>query len=232
MTNFLANFKKEEGASAILVIVMMVVLLVFGLAVVTTSLSNVRLGERKQAWLSEYYELEAAAEKELAWLDALLLQAEADAKAYMLSDDYIDDYMLDSPGNDAASVAAIKAQVFALSYDDFMMSALSEAIMGNEEMVFYHGEQDLDAVFAGQALRPSRLEFSVNLPESNYDKHIQVTVELLCADGDNLSDSMSLNKRYVISRHTQQQEAFQYDESLDFENPFEEDSMDANPFNQ
>ena len=225
MMNFLNQFKKENGASSILVIIMMVVLMVFGLAVLTTSLSNIRLGERKQAWLSEYYELEAVAAKELASIDALLIRAEVVAKNYMLTDDYIHDYMLDGPVD-----VATKARLFALAYDNLMMIYLSEAIMGNDQMVFYHGEQDLEEVLSGQSLQPSRLEFSVNLPESKYDKHIQITLELLSAEGDNLLDSMTINKRYTITRHTQQQEAFQYDESLDFEDPFEEEIPEANPF--
>lgn len=229
MKHCLNHFKKEEGASAILVIIMMVVLMVFGLAVLTTSLSNVRLGQRKQAWLAEYYELEAVAAKQLASIDALLLQAEGEAKSYMLTDDYIDDYMLDSP-IDAAAMATTKAQLFALTYDEFMMVALSEATAGNEQIFFRHGEQNLEEVLSGQPLKPSYLEFSVNLPESNYDKHIQITLEILSAEGDHLSDVMSFNKRYIITRHTQQQEAFQYNENFDFDDPFEEENMDANPF--
>ncbi len=49
---------RKRGATSILVIIMMVVLLVLGLAILTTSLSGVRLAQKKQDWLQSYYKLE------------------------------------------------------------------------------------------------------------------------------------------------------------------------------
>lgn len=52
---------KRKGATSILVIVLMVVLIVLGLAILTTSLSGVRLAQKKQNWLQSYYGLETQA---------------------------------------------------------------------------------------------------------------------------------------------------------------------------
>lgn len=218
---------EENGASAILVIIMMVVLLVFGLAVLTTSLSNVRLGERKKAWLSEYYLLEAEAAMELAYIDGLLLQAEAQTHSYMASDAYVDDYMLDGP-----VAGASRQQIFALAYDDAVMTLLSQATESNDAMVFYYSPQDMEAVMDGQPLETSRLDLDIELPESKYDKHIQITLSLLSPQGETIRDDGSMKRRYIISSHVQQQEAFRYDDSFDFEDPFQEDSTDANPFEE
>lgn len=52
---------RKKGATSILVIVLMVVLIVLGLAILTTSLSGVRLAQKKQNWLQSYYGLETQA---------------------------------------------------------------------------------------------------------------------------------------------------------------------------
>lgn len=57
----LKSTSKQSGATSILVIVMMVVLIVLGLAILTTSLSGVRLAQKKQSWLISYYTLEKEA---------------------------------------------------------------------------------------------------------------------------------------------------------------------------
>lgn len=222
-----STLKDTRGASSILVIIMMVVLLVFGLAVLTTSLSNVRLGERKRAWLTEYYALEGASVTEVANIDGLLLQAEASARAYIETDDYMDDYMMDRPLSDS-----LKQQVFALAYNDQVGLLISDAISDQEDAVLTLATPELDALMSGKDIGASSLDFSVALPKSNYSKHIQLSLSLLAATPDNLTDDFRLITRYQILRHTQQQEAFDYDETLDFDDPFEEEGTGGNPFGE
>ncbi len=219
--------KDTRGASSILVIVMMVVLLVFGLAVLTTSLSNVRLGERKRAWLTEYYALEGVSESEMSKIDGLLLQAEASARAYIETDDYMDDYMIDGPLS-----TSLKQQIFALAYNDTMGELISDSIAGQEDASLYLATPDIEAITNGASIDASRLNFSVALPKSNYDKHLQLTMELLAANPDNVTEDFRLINRYLVIRHTQQQQAFEYDESIDFDDPFEEEGTGENPFKE
>lgn len=220
-------YKETKGASSILVIIMMVVLLVFGLAVLTTSLSNVRLGERKRTWLADYYQLEGASEVELASIDGLLLQAEASARAYMETDNYIDDYMLDGPLSDDQ-----KALIFGLAYHDFMGDLITTSIEGQEDTAFNLATPDLESVLEGQEIDVSSLTFSLTLPENNYNKHLQLSLDLLPANPGNLTADYQLIQRFSVTRHTQQQEAFDYDDALDFEDPFEEDGLEGNPFGE
>ncbi len=219
--------KDTRGASSILVIIMMVVLLVFGLAVLTTSLSNVRLGERKRAWLTEYYALEGVSESEMSKIDGLLLQAEASARAYIETDDYMDDYMTDGPLS-----TSLKQQIFALAYNDTMGELISDSIAGQEDASLYLATPDIEAITNGASIDASRLNFSVALPKSNYDKHLQLTMELLAANPDNVTEDFRLINRYLVIRHTQQQQAFEYDESIDFDDPFEEEGTGENPFKE
>lgn len=220
-------FKDTSGASSILVIVMMVVLLVFGLAVLTTSLSNVRLGERKRAWLNDYYVLEGVSESEISKIDGLLLQAETSARAYIETDDYMDDYMLDGPLS-----TFLKKQIFALAYNDTMGALISDSIDGQEDASLVLATPNIDVITSGASIDSSSLNFSVALPKSNYDKHLQLTMELLAANPDNVTEDFRLINRYRIVRHTQQQESFEYDESIDFDDPFEEEGIDGNPFKE
>ena len=221
------SLKDTRGASSILVIIMMVVLLVFGLAVLTTSLSNVRLSERKRAWLTEYYALEGAAVTEIAQIDGLLLQAEASARAYINTDDYMDDYMIDGP-----LTGLLKQQVFSMAYNDTLGTLISGAIAGQEDAVLHLATPEADDVMSGQEIEASSLKFSVALPQSNYKKHLQLTMALLAATPDNLTDDYHLITRYQVLHHTQQQEAFTYDEGIDFDDPFEEEGSGGNPFDE
>lgn len=221
------SLKDTKGASSILVIIMMVVLLVFGLAVLTTSLSNVRLGERKRAWLSEYYQLEGASFTEIAAIDTLLLKAEAEARAYIETDDYMDDYMMDGP-----LVGSQKQEVFALAYNDAVGLLVSQAIAGKEDAVLRLATPDIDLIHSGEQIEKSTLTYSISLPTSNYNKHLQIALDLLQANPENITEDFRLITRYQIVRHTQQQEAFVYDEGIDFDDPFDEDATGANPFDE
>lgn len=61
--------KSRKGASSILVILLLVVLVVFGIAALTTALSNVRLGQKTAYWNDKYYTAEAKANKVYAEID-------------------------------------------------------------------------------------------------------------------------------------------------------------------
>jgi hypothetical protein len=53
--------------------------MVFGLTILTTTLSNQTLSEKKQAWLVDYYLLEARVAEKLAEIDAMLMNAKEEA---------------------------------------------------------------------------------------------------------------------------------------------------------
>jgi hypothetical protein len=62
----------KKGATSILIIMLMVVLMVFGLTILTATLSNDALSNRKIQWLSDYYMLEGLVAEELAEIDYTL----------------------------------------------------------------------------------------------------------------------------------------------------------------
>jgi len=64
--------RSERGSTSILVVIFMIVLMIFGLSILTTSISNTRLAEKKRVWLSEYYLLEGYTARELAMLDNII----------------------------------------------------------------------------------------------------------------------------------------------------------------
>lgn len=64
-----SNDKSRKGASSILVILLLVVLVVFGIAALTTALSNVRLGQKAADWNDKYYSAEAKANEMYAQID-------------------------------------------------------------------------------------------------------------------------------------------------------------------
>lgn len=221
------HYSSDRGASSILVIIMMVVLLVFGLAVLTTSLSNMRLGERKKTWLSEYYTLEGLAAETIASYDRLLLEAEAETINYIASGDYVSDYSLPMQ-----LTSQQEQRLFALVYGELVANKFSSKINGDTSTTLYFHEVRAEDVLMGKDLPYGSLDFLVLLPESSYDKGLAITMEIQSITPDNLTQDMLIEERYIISRHTQQQEPFELDESIDFDDPFEEDANGANPFGE
>lgn len=82
----------NDGATSILIIMLMVVLMVFGLTILTATLSNQTLSDKKLEWLEDFYALEADAAVRLSELDETLeglkIQAMDSAEEGSRSDRY------------------------------------------------------------------------------------------------------------------------------------------------
>ncbi len=65
----------KKGASSIMVMLMLIVLVVFGVAALTTALSNIRLGQKVQSWNAKYYAAEAEASERYAKIDKAVAQS-------------------------------------------------------------------------------------------------------------------------------------------------------------
>lgn len=63
------RLRNKQGATSVLIILLMVVLMVFGLTILTTTLSNKSLSEKKQEWLNDFYQLESDVALNLAEID-------------------------------------------------------------------------------------------------------------------------------------------------------------------
>jgi hypothetical protein len=65
----------KKGASSIMVMLMLVVLVVFGIAALTTALSNMRLGQKVVDWNEKYYGAEGTANERYAIIDGAVRRA-------------------------------------------------------------------------------------------------------------------------------------------------------------
>lgn len=65
----------KKGASSIMVMLMLVVLVVFGIAALTTALSNMRLGQKVVDWNEKYYAAEKTANERYAMIDKAIEDA-------------------------------------------------------------------------------------------------------------------------------------------------------------
>ncbi|MCH4890048.1 hypothetical protein EZV73_20885 [Acidaminobacter sp. JC074] len=89
----------KKGATSVLIILLMVVLMVFGLTILTTTLSNQSLSEKKQTWLSEYYDLESYVAIELASIDQRLTDLKEANQEETLLQAYMDEFDLIKEGD-------------------------------------------------------------------------------------------------------------------------------------
>lgn len=115
----------KKGASSILVILLLVVLVVFGIAALTTALSNLRLGQKNAEWSTAYYTAEAQAQERYAKID----QAVHDA--------------FDSGENDLAQ--AIVSRLELLDFDILTETSSDSMLISFET---WNGDIGLDAALA------------------------------------------------------------------------------------
>lgn len=64
--------KSKDGSTSVLIIMLMIVLMIFGLAILTTTLSNESLSDKKLNWLKDFYNLESKVALELAEIDKII----------------------------------------------------------------------------------------------------------------------------------------------------------------
>lgn len=74
----------KQGATSVLIILLMVVLMVFGVTILTTTLANQNLSDKKLTWLKDYYELESEVAMNLADIDHQM------SKMKMMANDDVD----------------------------------------------------------------------------------------------------------------------------------------------
>jgi len=223
--------KYDEGSSSILVILLMVVMMVFGLAVLTTSLSNIRLAEKKQDWLHDYYNLEGLVEEKIGELDQILLGVQEASIDYLINDTYL----LNDRGDSDLELLTDQ-QLFSFIYMELLQARLSHAIKGDKSLALYMANYDFGDIRNGYVLKPSYIEFDTRHLEGDYPKHITVTLALLPPNPDNIGENYHLLNRYDITSYYQWQDAFEYDDAFEFEDLFDAsdtellDELPSNPF--
>jgi len=84
--------RSKNGSSSVLIIMLLVVLMMFGLAIVSTSLSNKSLSDRKHTWMDDYYTLESNVALKLAEIDHKIQEVKEQALAEPLSNENRDKY--------------------------------------------------------------------------------------------------------------------------------------------
>lgn len=74
------NLKNNDGLTTVFVILLTVVLLMFGVGVITISLSSENLSEKKHEWVTSYYDLEKLMADELSETNLKLLALQSALK--------------------------------------------------------------------------------------------------------------------------------------------------------
>lgn len=144
----------------------MVVLMVFGLTILTTTLSNQTLSEKKQQWLVDYYELE---------------------------------------GNVAEKLADV----------DLHLQTVKEETLGLKPI----NRKETYESLLDDLVQDGYVTFLVSEKGQDYNKSIDVELEILFPD-NSISDAEFLEAvNYHIVRYAQEQELFDYDD-IKFGNPF------------
>jgi len=226
------SLSNNKGASSILVIILMVVLMIFGLAILTTSLANQRLATKKRAWLVDYYQLEGAVEITLAHIDEQLQSSYLHTNDYLSTNNYITDYLLDAP-----VISEQSPYLQALVYMDYVTEALTNyTTLPNStcSFTFQPSTYNYQEVLNGKPIQPSTLIFDQVLDTDTtlpYPKHIQVTLSILSLNQISLQENTF--KPYQIIQYLEWQPPFDYEDRLKFENPFDaSESLPDNPFNE
>lgn len=212
------DLRQNNGSSSILVIILLVVLLVFGVAVLTTALSNQRLAQKKQQWVMEYYQLEGNLMEELASYDRILIETANQARDYIESDAYVMDY----PSADISDENVYNA-IYKATYYHYVIENLNEAIQSIDTASLYINSLSYDDIISGMDLSIGSLSFQV-VQDSEPARYLTMSIDLLLPTDIDVSRDGNMIYRYSIARLNQSQELQPLDEGIEFEDPFE------NPF--
>ena len=205
------QINNDRGSSSILVIILMVVLMIFGISILTTSLSNMRLSEKKKSWISEYYQLEALSEERIARIDSMLIKANNNARQNM-----------HSSSNDLTKVLSDKNnqnELFMQYYCEELLTILDSSIKDNHFKLI-DSSLLTDNNKATIKTTPLLLEFDVEMKDVEVPKYITVIIRILPPETNNLTDNYEIINRYEIESYYEWQEPFEYSEGIRFQDPF------------
>lgn len=225
--------RNNKGAASVLVIVMMLVLVVFGLAMVTTALAQSRLSDSHETWVIDYYELEQEAQMMIADIDRILYQTEMEVVNYLkvgdiLSEDYdgpiVNHFEYQDGFMDEDSRTG-QNQYLSQMFPEIYMEQLKENL---DMFSLEHSDIVVDITNRMSGFPEIIVSGSVSNQVEDYQKHIYfemvptVPAYVLSYDGvriDGYKD-LTVTDRYQLKAYVQQQEAFEVEESIEFENPF------------
>lgn len=226
--------KNESGAASVLVVVMMLVLVVFGLAMITTSLAQYRLSQNHEKFIDDHYDLESMVQEKIYTIDQLLYDAEVSTVTYFsdmniadeayegpvmnhfdYNDEFIYTYETDSERTDYIN------EIFQMVYEETFTDNLYALADSDETVSVEYVETD---DMTGKTL----VRISIASEGATYQKYLNVTLELTAPNyqldykADEIIAVKSFDvERYTVTKYQQEQIAFDYDEGIKFQNPFE-----------
>lgn len=226
--------KNESGAASVLVVVMMLVLVVFGLAMITTSLAQFRLSQNHEKFIDDHYDLESMVQDKIYNIDQILYEAEVSTVTYFSNMEIADEtyeglVMNHFDYNDEF--------IYTYETDDEKTEYINEIFTGVYEEVFtdsLYALADSDETISVEYIETDELSgmtvvrISIASEGATYQKYLNVTLELMMpeytldykAEKINAVKSFETN-RYTMTKYQQEQIAFDYDEGIKFQNPFE-----------
>ena len=118
----------NDGATSILIIMLMVVLMVFGLTILTATLSNETLSDKKLEWLDDFYALESKAAVKLSEIDekleSLKIQAMDSSEERSRSERYKELIKSEFESDDTIYISISEEQGEYLKYIDMTLECI------------------------------------------------------------------------------------------------------------
>lgn len=236
--------KNDSGATSILVIIFMIVLLVFGMAALTTSLASYKLANKNVSSIQGYYQVEGLANQQMMVLDQLVSQSEAEAiqafKQLQLDDQEVSlpeavmSVIRDKYPQSSQIPDTELPNLFNMFYFYYLENKVLELAQTDGTWVLSI-ENGYEASILNSGTQPymAEIQFQVQTDEK-IPKLLTVglevpTPELTFQLEEQIQMPTTTNNIYTykINRWQESQDAFQYSEGTDFEDPQFED---ADPF--
>lgn len=233
----MTRIKNNQGATSVLVVVMMVVLIVFGLAVLTTSLANLRLADKKKQWLSEYYNLESLVAIEQSKVHQIIEDIRESVVLYVKDEAYREQQ------NNMAGHRYVRAlyneqkdfttqelqSIRALLYYHELLKELSVYIEDTPKASVRTSTYEVETFMEKAYLNPVILEYDIAEDFGEYPKHIAIRLDIQMPDMLTSEETFISMKAFEVVKHAQWQPAFDIDEGFDFEDPNFDDSNFDDP---
>ncbi len=198
----------ERGSSSVLVIMIMLLLITFGVLAMMSSYSNLKIARKHAQWTSDYYQLESIAGSDLKSFEQLFERAIEDTQAHFVDTILDPSTLTDLPegikANLSENVAATDKLFLYYLYDGYMTAPLFDK----------HYSSNFSFDVSNETLESGWLpEITFVSKDDSTGRELLVKIAIDISEKDVQDNSIQIVEWREIPAE------FEYDETLDFEDP-------------
>lgn len=210
----------ERGSSSVLVIMIMLLLITFGVLAMMSSYSNLKIARKHAQWTSDFYHLESIADSDLKSFEQLFGRAMDDTQSNFVNQtldlqtiEDMPDEIKESLLNKVNAISTSDTIAINSVADQLFLYHLYEAYMTAPLFDKHYSSNFDDNIFTESIESGWVPEITFITKDEATERQLLVKIAIDVSKDDILSNELSILEWREIPAE------FEYDETLDFEDP-------------